>query len=116
MNAHKSAYLNRIRSESAYPTFRTFIDLITGLAIGLGIGICGISIIYGVSSVKDLLGLLLILPFFIGGLIIAALGIIIKQASIMIADIADSITDLNYRYEADTSSEAAKTSASGIVI
>lgn len=97
MNTQKTDYLNRIRSQSAYPWVRRIAGLVTLIFYTLGAisifsslififkfgGLGGISVVFG--------GLL--------GIVLFVLGTIIKETSIMLADIADSITDLNSRYE-----------------
>ena len=102
MNAHKTKYIDRIRKETAYPAFRAFISIISLLVIGMGfvlacVGAIGVGKALSGNFVYFELFMALI-PIVIG-IILAAVGLILKEASIMIADIADSITDLNYRYE-----------------
>jgi hypothetical protein len=97
MNNQKNLYLDRIRSQSSYPWIRRIAGLValffymlgailffSGLITTLtGSGGGGLALIFGA-----LLGVL----FFV-------IGAIIRETSIMVADIADSITDLNSRYE-----------------
>ena len=90
MNEQKLTYLLRIRSQSAYPWIRrlsTFVAFvfysIALFMVVLGVGLFGMA------------GLLAVPVAFL--FVIA--GAVLKEASIMLADIADSITDLNARYE-----------------
>ena len=90
MNEQKLTYLLRSRSQSAYPWIRrlsTFVAFvfysIALFMVVLGVGLFGMA------------GLLAVPVAFL--FVIA--GAVLKEASIMLADIADSITDLNSRYE-----------------
>lgn len=90
MNEQKLTYLLRIRSQSAYPWIRrlsTFVAFvfysIALFMVVLGVGLFGMA------------GLLAVPVAFL--FVIA--GAVLKEASIMLADIADSVTDLNSRYE-----------------
>jgi ABC-type proline/glycine betaine transport system permease subunit len=102
MSAQKTKYIDRIRKETAYPTFRAFIRIISLLFIGIGfviscIGALGLG--SALSGKLNYLELFMTIIPIVVGIILAAAGLILQEASIMIADIADSITDLNYRYE-----------------
>ena len=101
MPPHKKAYLERIRKESSYPWFRKFISLIAIVFIGLGAGISLLGVIGGFSMGRNsgIIGFGTVLIPVLAGLLFVAVGAILKEASIMVADIADSITDLNCRYE-----------------
>lgn len=90
MNEQKLHYLLRIRSQSSYPWIRrlsTFVAFvfysIALFMVLLGVGLFG------------MIGLLAVPVAFL--FVIA--GAVLKEASIMLADIADSVTDLNCRYE-----------------
>jgi hypothetical protein len=96
MNTQKDQYLDRIRSQSAYPWVRRIAGLValffyTLAAISFFGGII-IAFTGKVGAVAALLGTVFGLIYFI-------VGAITKELSIMLADIADSITDLNCRYE-----------------
>jgi hypothetical protein len=97
MNNQKIVYLDRIRSQSAYPWIRRIAGLValffytlgaifffSGLIATLtGNGGGGLALIFGALT----------------GVLFFVVGAIIRETSIMVADIADSITDLNSRYE-----------------
>ena len=99
-NIKKEQYIKRIRSESAYPAFR----LLTNIFVIFFYIIGGFSIISGISAgvfamtqnffqgVGVLIGALLAGAFFI------IIGKVAKETSSMLADVADSIMDLNCRY------------------
>jgi len=94
----KGQYIKRIRGQSAYPVFRSFLRL-SQLFI---YGISGLLMLGGL--IAGLLtggwpGIILAAIYFIAGLVLAIFGRVSIEASTMLADIADSITDLNYRYE-----------------
>jgi len=96
MNTQKDQYLDRIRSQSAYPWVRRIAGLValffyTLAAISFFGGLI-ITFAGKVGAVAALLGTVFGLIYFI-------VGAITKELSIMLADIADSITDLNCRYE-----------------
>jgi hypothetical protein len=97
MNTHKNQYLQRIRSQSAYPWIRRIAGLVALFFYILGaISILGGLIAtfsgYGGGGMALILGVIF-------GMIYFVFGAIIKEVSIMLADIADSVTDLNCRYE-----------------
>lgn len=99
---HKASYLQRIRKESAYSWFRAFVGIISLVIIALG----GAWLLFGtilglfVGSFSGTMGILSAIIPAVGGVIVMGLGVVLREASIMVADIADSITDLNCRYEA----------------
>jgi hypothetical protein len=97
MNTQKDQYLDRIRSQSAYPWVRRIAGLVALFFYTLG----AISIFGGliVTFTGNGSGGLAIILGGILGIIYFVLGAIIKEVSIMLADIADSVTDLNCRYE-----------------
>lgn len=96
MNETKATYLHRIRSESAYPWFRRIIGIIS-------------SLVYGISAAVLIIGFLIplitksswmyLLPCGGISVILLIVGMLIKETCSVVADIADSITDLNSRYE-----------------
>ena len=98
MPPHKNAYLTRIRNETAYPWLRTFVQFIYLFTMVLGVGLVLAGAVIGFYFGHAITGMLPVL----GGLLLMALVVIIKEASLMLADIADSITDLNCRYETPT--------------
>jgi hypothetical protein len=102
MNTTKNQYMQRIRHESYYPAFKDAVGIIAILFYFLG-GFCAlagfIGMYYCVKLGFDEIGIAAsILGLTVGG-IFAGVGIIIRGASRIFTDIADSITDLNARYE-----------------
>jgi hypothetical protein len=102
MNTPKAQYIQRIRTQSTYPTFRTFVGVIALLFYIIG-AICILGGIIGMFAGMSQQGLGPgVIALFLGiliGLIYIVIGKLIKEASLMLADIADSITDVNSRYE-----------------
>lgn len=97
MNNPKDNYLQRIRSQSAYPWIRRIAGLVALFFYTLGAiwffsGLIATLTGYGGGVLALIFGALMGVLFFV-------IGAIIRETSIMVADIADSITDLNCRYE-----------------
>lgn len=90
MNETKEIYLHRIRSQSSYPLIRKVATFVAFLFYSIAFLIVVVAVklysLYGLFS----------LPI---ALIFAIAGGLLKEVSIIVADIADSITDLNSRYE-----------------
>ena len=99
MNPLKQKYLDRIRSDSAYPAFRSVVNIIALLLYAVGIllllagVLTGFGVVGGGTNVAALIGGIVL------GLFYVILGKIIREVSLMLADVADSITDLNSRNE-----------------
>ena len=99
MNQQKQQYLNNIRTNTAYPTYRGIIGIIAILGYlfaalnGLGALIAGFSTM-GDSFIGGV-------GIIIGGALIAGLIFLgarfWKEAALILADIGDSITDTNSR-------------------
>ena len=97
MKAGKQQYLDQIRANTAYPTYRGIIGLIAILGYllavlnGLGTVITGFSMM-GKSFISGV-------GIIIGGLLIAGLIFLgtrfWKEAALILADIGDSITEAN---------------------
>ena len=105
MSPQKAAYIDRIRSESAYKWFRGFISIITLILYSFA----GISIFVGITTIvvagngTGMWGIIsAFIPLLIG-VILFLIAIVSREASLMLADLADSVMDLNARY--DTPSE-----------
>lgn len=97
MNAEKENYLKEIRANTAYPTYRGMIGIITLLGMVLA-GLQGLSaLIMGFTTMGQT---------FLGGLAVLLLGLVVaaliflgaklfKEAALILVDIGDSITDKN---------------------
>lgn len=97
MNNQKIVYLDRIRSQSAYPWIRRIAGLVALFFYTLGAiwffsGLIATLTGNGGGGLALIFGALMGVLFFV-------VGVIIRETSIMVADIADSITDLNCRYD-----------------
>jgi hypothetical protein len=99
MNTTKQQYLTAIRADTAYPTYRAIIGIITILGY-LFAGLCLLgSLIAGVSAIDD--SFVAGVGIIIGGAIYSGLIFLGakfgKEAAMILADIGDSITDANSR-------------------
>ena len=81
-NSNTKRFLETIRQETSYPTFRAFVSTMTLLVYVLSGFIVAISVAYG--QMKEFGAAL------IGAVCLALLGKVIAEISLMIADIADS--------------------------
>ncbi len=97
MNTPKAQYIQRIRSQSSYPTFRTFVGVIALLFYIIGAICILVGISAGISQQGIGSGMFALFAGVLIGIIYIVIGKVIKEASLMLADIADSITDLNSR-------------------
>jgi hypothetical protein len=104
VNAQKKQYLDRIRSDSAYPAFRGVVNIITLLFYAFGAlvivgAIVQAIIVLGQGKGMGPVGIPITIFAIAFGLFYIVLGKVIREVSLMLADVADSITDLNSRYE-----------------
>lgn len=97
MNNQKTAYLERIRSQSSYPWVRRIAGLVAFVFYTLGAISIASAFIFAFTFGS--FGALSAVFGGLFGIVLFVIGAIIKETSIMVADIADSITDLNCRYE-----------------
>ncbi len=102
MNPAKKKYLDRIRSDSAYPAFRKAVNVITLLLYTIGaMCLLGAAIVWVSIMTKQLEGshASAIVVGLLLGVFYLVLGKVFREVSLMLVDVADSITDLNSRYE-----------------
>lgn len=98
-NAIKNQYIERIRAESAYPAFRNLVSLSAGVSIFCA-AICILVGVVGCYSYKDGgQGVALA----IAGIVLILITKASKEASLMLADLVDSITDSNSQKEDEKS-------------
>ena len=99
MTSTKQQYITTIRSNTAYPTYRGIIGIITLL----GYILAGLEALAALISGFGAMGNSFVggLGILIGGLIISALIFLgarfWKEAAMILADIGDSITETNSR-------------------
>ena len=102
MNEQKQPYLLRIRAQTSYPWIRRIADFIQNACYSIA-AIFALSSPLGFILLSHFtgywLGILYIALSIIVAALIAIIGAVTKEASVMLADIADSVTDLNCRYE-----------------
>ncbi|MEY4568285.1 MAG: hypothetical protein RLY14_3255 [Planctomycetota bacterium] len=104
MKTPKSQNLQRIRSQSAYKTYRFFAKLVAILIYIYGtfrIFDAFVSFLFPNEPGSALKGLLIMHIAIIIGIIYIVLGKVLKEALLMLADIADSVTDMNTRNDQD---------------
>jgi len=99
MNAEKEKYLSDIRANTAYPTYRGMIGIITLLGMILA-GLQGLSaLIMGFTTMGQT---------FLGGVAVLLLGLVVaaliflgaklfKEAALILVDIGDAVTERNSR-------------------
>jgi hypothetical protein len=90
MNEQKLHYLSRIRSQSAYPWIRRLSTFVAFIFYSIALFMVVVSV--GLAGLAGLLSIPVAFLFVIA-------EAVLKEASILLADIADSVTDLNCRYE-----------------
>jgi hypothetical protein len=101
MNPQKRKYLARIRSDSAYPAFRVIVNVVNLLLYALGgIAFAG-AIVFGFGLGRADSNPPMLFVGMAMGIFYVVLGKVFREVSLMLADVADSITDLNSRYETD---------------
>ena len=91
----KVQYLTRIRKQSMYSALRSIIEFIYAITLAGAIIASAIGIIIIFALGQTGLGFAVIG----GGLLLSIASIVTKQASLLLVDIADSLIDLNYRYD-----------------
>lgn len=99
MNETKATYLQRIRSQSAYPWIRRLSTFVAFVFYTIAFMLSALSIVVGSLAAKGAFFLPIVLCTLIVSVLFVIAGAVLKEASIMLADIADSVTDLNCRYE-----------------
>jgi hypothetical protein len=99
MDTSKQKYIQKIRSQSAYPTFRSLVRIIAILFYLVGGIILLRALVTGLAAMprEGSTGILVLLTGAVFGLFSIAIGRVTQEAASMLADIADSITDYNSR-------------------
>jgi hypothetical protein len=88
----KERYLNRIRDESAYPTFRKVNEILGALLIVMGILLL---VLAAFASAQSGSGLIPLVTIGISGLFCIVAGVVSREVASIAADIADSLLDAN---------------------
>jgi hypothetical protein len=99
MNSTKQQYIDTLRSNTAYPTYRGIIGIIALLGYILaGISALG-SLISGLGGMRNSFfgGLGILIFGFIFAALIFFLARFWKEAALILVDIGDSITEANSR-------------------
>ena len=102
MNTTKSEYVKRLRTQSAYPTYRFFVRLIAMMFYIIGVFRVFDSFVdfLTVEPSSFLKGIITLLIASIVGIMYIVFGKFAKEAMMILADVADSITDINSRHDA----------------
>ena len=100
MSELKKTYLEKIRNETAYPIFRRIIQIFSILIIGSGIlciigGCVGFLIFVMNGDVTK--AIVILAGGMLTGIIYITLGRLLKELASVLADIADSVTEMNSR-------------------
>jgi hypothetical protein len=97
MNIEKQQYLNAIRSESAYPTYRGIINLVVYVYYALA----GIAVLGALSNAFSAPGFFVGVFMLIAGLVVAAMIVVLarffREAALILADIGDTAVDVGAR-------------------
>ena len=103
-NPVKDQYIHQIRNSTAYGGFRASTQFVSILFFilatlgGIGGSLLGLYILAEGSSYERPQGALFLVGGVFTGLVYLAMGLLIRGLLTAIADVADSITDLNSRY------------------
>lgn len=99
MDASKQQYLNSIRGNTAYPTYRGFIGMITMLGYLLA-GAAALGAVIGALTMMTqsfMLGLVTLVIGAVWAAVIYFVAQYFREAALVLVDMADSITDANSR-------------------
>ena len=104
MNELKKKYLQRIRKESAYSFLRSFLNVVLALTLVYS-AVALFCAFVNFKAASETAGSVsqshqdAFLLFLWTGILLPVVGYLGKQSGLLLIDIADSITDLNSRYE-----------------
>ena len=96
MKNGKQRYIEQIRTNTAYPTYRRFVGILTILGYvlaGLLVLIAFLGSVEGFSVGEYLDAIAVSVGSVVVAVIIVFLSRLLKEAALIFADIADSITD-----------------------
>jgi len=100
-NTKKEAYLDRVATQTSYPVLRGLIAFRANLLFGLAL-VCVVIGFLGALNFRDFSSVLAIVTFVASiliGAVVFILGRIVQEGLSLFVDVADSILDLNSRYE-----------------
>jgi len=99
MDPQKQQYIEKIRSNTAYPTYRGIIGIIVMLGYILAALYAPGALIGGIASMSEsfIMGLGIIIVGFVAAAIIFLGARFLKEAALILADIGDSVTETNSR-------------------
>jgi len=98
MKTNKQQYIDQVRSNTVYPTYRRFV----GIIMILGYVLAGLLVLIALLALIEEIGVGQYrqgFAFFVGSVMAAVIIVfasrLLKEAALIFADIADSITDAN---------------------
>ena len=100
-NLKKESYLDRITDQTSYPVLRSLTSILSNLLIALSIVNLGLGVLLSMQLRDEstlLMGLALVITIIISA-VIYIFGRLLYEIASIFADIADSILDLNSRYD-----------------
>ena len=97
MKTNKENYLKQIRADTAYPTYRGIVGVITFLGYLLIVVYTLIGIVASLSGMRDnpAMGSVMLVGCILGAILGIVLVRFLKEVALMIADMVDSIIDAN---------------------
>ncbi len=101
MKINKQQYIDQIRSNTVYPTYRRFVEILTVVGYVLAGLFTLITLLGSLEAFREgqyLEGFEFFVGALIGGVIIVFISRLWKEAALLLADIADSVTDANSRF------------------
>lgn len=97
-NTKKEAYLDRVATQTSYPVLRGLIAFLANLLFGLAL-VCAIIGFLGALNFSGVLAIVTFVASILIGAVVFILGRIVQEGMSLFVDLADSILDLNSRYE-----------------
>jgi hypothetical protein len=101
LNPKKEAYLDRVTDQTSYPVLRGLISVLSNLLIAVAIVNLGVGVLLAIKFSNDSMlfaGVTFVITLLISA-VIYILGRLLYEVASIFADIADSILDLNCRYD-----------------
>jgi|694.fasta_scaffold50210_2 hypothetical protein len=101
LNPKKEAYLDRVTDQTSYPVLRGLTSVLSYLMLAVAGVNLGLGVLLAIKYSNDSLliaGVILVITLLSSG-VIYILGRLFYEVASIFADIADSILDLNCRYD-----------------
>lgn len=101
LNPNKEAYLDRVTNQTSYPVLRGLVSVLSHLILAVASVNLGVGVLLAIKFSNDSIlfaGVTLVITILISA-VIYILGRLLYEVASIFADIADSILDLNCRYD-----------------